>query len=220
MSNPPNERPATPEDMARFWPDKTPEELAEAAKAIADAGGHMTVVSPLDAREKIGYDPLDRQVLGVHHAAPPVRPRYIVLGLARDVGRWCEENGVRPREVIQVFHLPEKLRGLVGTFEVVRLPSWNDAPRGGPSRPSCGSSRPRHPAMKVIPVRNPHPAVKAGVIALYRQAPPQGLDYEAITTVVAPAVLREVADGLCCGGELHRIADEIEAAHGEEVAGA
>lgn len=37
-------RPATLDDMRRFWPDKTDEELQAAAAAIAAAGGEMTVV--------------------------------------------------------------------------------------------------------------------------------------------------------------------------------
>jgi len=41
----PAERPATMEDMRRFWPDKTAEELEAAAAAVAEAGGEMTVVT-------------------------------------------------------------------------------------------------------------------------------------------------------------------------------
>lgn len=72
--------------------------------------------------------PFDRQVLGVRKATPPVRPRYIVLGLARDAEIWRRERGLGPREVIQVFAKPDRLRDVAGPIEVVRLPSWLDAP--------------------------------------------------------------------------------------------
>ena len=39
------ERPATADDMARFWPDKTPDELAAARTAIEAAGATMTVTA-------------------------------------------------------------------------------------------------------------------------------------------------------------------------------
>lgn len=36
-------RPATVEDMARFWPDKTPEELTALAESIRENGFSMTI---------------------------------------------------------------------------------------------------------------------------------------------------------------------------------
>jgi len=45
-------RPATREDMRRFWPDLTEEELAAAWAAIESAGATMTVlVTPPDDSE-------------------------------------------------------------------------------------------------------------------------------------------------------------------------
>jgi len=45
------EREATLEDMARFWPDKTPEELAAAYEVLVAAGGRMTVTTAVDEDE-------------------------------------------------------------------------------------------------------------------------------------------------------------------------
>jgi len=43
-----DEREATIEDMARFWPDKTPAELAAAYESVKAAGGTLTVSAVRD----------------------------------------------------------------------------------------------------------------------------------------------------------------------------
>lgn len=69
-----------------------------------------------------------------------------------------------------------------------------------------------------------HPVVRAAAEALaavpslrfymWKETPAEADivfgDSAQVAAVAAPAVLRHVADGLCCGGELYRIADEIE----------
>jgi len=66
-------RPATLVDMARFWPDKTPDELEAARNAIAAAGGVMTVSTACDCECHGCCVPMDASCLDceTEHHAPP-----------------------------------------------------------------------------------------------------------------------------------------------------
>lgn len=50
------DRPANPDDMRLFWPDKTDDELQAAAAAITAAGGVMTISPDPDSDDWPDYD--------------------------------------------------------------------------------------------------------------------------------------------------------------------
>jgi hypothetical protein len=92
----PNERPATVEDMAQAWPDKSRAELEAARVRIAEAGGIITVVSgPAaevdDADEFIHSHRCDYAQSGECYCPTPAEQAIRECGHLVDVECGCDE---------------------------------------------------------------------------------------------------------------------------------
>lgn len=131
------ERPATMEDMARAWPDKTPEELAAARAEIANAGGILTVVTthPDEAGSVEGLSaPITPYERGIYAAGERAGYERAVAVL-RDDERYLDWHARQPTEHLMRADPCCRREHLADYLAAVALPAPRVPVTNGPDHP-------------------------------------------------------------------------------------